>query len=221
MDRVQFSDCSISDHFGEFVIAGQRAVFQPGRYNTEDNWGLPVTVLANRDNLYLVLFHSRRYGEVYAVRARKPRTPSRAAGVPLYAEDVDLRLFTVCDYNFWAGRAESCVIDEDIAVDASGRYTLVASDDAHRPSNATSEKGITWMRTGEYLDGQLTYRILLATDPLVQEMRRAIEEGEVSDRVAPYLPEVAQCSQRTFEKGGFEACRASWERALAALPLQP
>ncbi|MBW2426935.1 MAG: hypothetical protein JRG86_22015 [Deltaproteobacteria bacterium] len=203
--------------FPAFPVPDHRAVFHPGEYNAEDNWGLPVTLLGNRDNLYLVLFHSRMHGEIYAVRARMPRTPGRRRGIPLHAEDVDVRLFTVCDYNFWNGRAQSCVVDEDIAVDAEGDYTLVASDEAHRPANATREEGVTWLRTGEFLDGQLTYRWLLSTDPLLQEMRRAVEKGVVSEHVRPFLPEVAQCAKATFEAGGFGACRASWKRQLAKM----
>ncbi|MFK7897862.1 MAG: hypothetical protein AB8G23_18650 [Myxococcota bacterium] len=200
--------------FAAFPVPDHRALFHPGEYNTKDNWGLPVTVLANRDNLYLVLFHSRKHGEVYAVRAKKPRTPSRRDGIPLHAEDVDLRLFTVCDYNFWAGRAESCVVDEEIVADDEGFYTLVVSDEAHRPSNATAAEGMTWMSSGEYLDGQLTYRILLTGDPLVEEMRQAMNGGEVSERAAPFIPEIAQCSKSEFEAGGFEGCLGSWSSRL-------
>ncbi len=196
--------------FPAFPVPDHRAVFHPGEYNNEDNWGLPVTVLGNRDNLYLVLFHSRLHGEIYAVRARKPRTPSRREGIPLHAADVDIRLFTVCDYNFWNGRAQSCVIDEGVATDASGDYVLVASDTAHRPRNATKANGVTWLDTGEFLDGQLTYRMLLSEDELLREIRTAVEEGRISERARPYLPDVAQCSRATFEAGGFEGCKASW-----------
>lgn len=196
--------------FPAFPVPDHRAIFRPGEVVFESNFGLPVTLLANSDVTYLAAFHSRMWGDVLVARARMPRTASPKRGVALHSRDVDLRLFTVCDYNFWNGRAYGCTVDEDIAIDAEGFYTLVASDADHRPSNATAEHGVTWIETGPFLDGQLTWRVLLARDPLVKQLySAAIGEG-ISEAARPYFPEVAQCSRATFEAGGFEGCRQEW-----------
>ena len=174
--------------------------------NTEDNWGMPVTLLGNRDVLYVGLFYSRTAGDVFVVRAKKLRTPSRVSGVPLYADDVEARLFTVCGYNFWNGRANDCVVDEDILVDDTGYYTLVVSDEANRPNNARLDEGVRWLDWGPFLDGQLTYRNLLSSDPLLVRMRRVIDDEIDDPTVQPFIPRAAHCSRTDFEAGGWEAC---------------
>ena len=94
-----------------------------------------------------------------------------------------------------------------------GLATLVASDVAGRPANATAEQGVAWLDTGRFRDGQLTLRMLLAEAPLLVELRRAIDAGEVSERAAPFVPEVALCARADFESGGFERCRSAWQEA--------
>lgn len=189
-----------------FPVPDHRAVFDAGGMNTSSNWGLPVTLLANKDVLYLGLFYTRNAGNVFAVRARKPRTPSRALGIPLHDENVDIRLFTVCGYNFWNGRANDCVLDEKIPVDENGDYTIVVSDRSHRPRNATLGEGVYWLDWGPFLDGQLTYRHLLSSDPLLVRMREAIDLGTVDSAISSFIPRSAHCSRETFESGGWQAC---------------
>ncbi|HZO09822.1 MAG TPA: hypothetical protein VFC77_10590 [Myxococcota bacterium] len=203
VDRTRFPAFPVPDH---------RAVFHPGELRTAPNWGLPVDVLANRDVLYLSTFYGRAQGELIAVRMQRPRTPDPARGIPLWARDADLLLWTVCSYNFWNGFANDCLGDEDVAEEA-GRVTIVASDAASRPANATAERGVAWLDTGRFRDGQLTFRMLLADAPLLVELRRAIDTGEVSARAAPFVPEIALCSRAVFESGGFEACRDAWQEA--------
>jgi len=204
--------------FPAFPVPDHRGLFRPAEAVFESNFGLPVTLLANADVFYLAAFHSLHHGEVLAARARKPRTPSRKEGVPLHSDDVELRLFTVCDYNFWNGRAYGCTLDEDIATDPSGHYTLVASAPEHRPANATSKQGVTWIETGPFLDGQLTWRILLADAPLARALHSGVTGGELPESARPYLPELAQCSRATFEDGGFEACQREWRAGRARAP---
>lgn len=201
VDRTRFPAFPVPDH---------RAVFHPGRFDTSPNWGLPIDILANRDVLYLSTFHSRSHGELLAVRMKRLRTPSRKRAIPLWSSDVDALLWTVCSYNFWNGVATDCLTDEDV-VDEDGVVTLVASDAGKRPRNATDAHGITWLDTGPFLDGQVTFRMLLANGPLLAALRRAIDTGEGSPEAAPYLPQAALCSRDTFEAGGFDACASSWE----------
>ncbi len=204
-----------------FPVPDHRSVFSPGGLNAKGNWGLPVTLLSNKDVLYLSLFYTRTRGDVFVVRARKPRTPSRREDIPLYSRDVDIRLFTVCDYNFWNGRANDCVIDEAIPTDDDGFYTLVVSDRAHRPSNATREEGVQWLDWGPALDGQLTYRMLLSSDDLLVGIREIVEasdgsavlpgsapsvSGEARAEILPYVPRAAHCTRAEFEAGGWSRC---------------
>ena len=197
--------------FPAFPVPDHRAVFSPGDITTRSNWGMPVTLLANRDVLYLVSAYSRSAGELFVVRSRKPRTPGRPSGLPPWSGDVDIRLWTVCTYNFWHGSALTCLVDEDVPSDADGDYTLVVSDAAHRPRNANVERGVAWLDAGPFRDGQLTWRMLLAGQELLVELKRAIDTGEASPAVAPFVPRTAFCSRATFEAGGWQACFAEWD----------
>jgi hypothetical protein len=129
------------------------------------------------------------------VRAKALSTPEDPVDTPK-----DIRGFTVTNYNFWAGVANTSSIDHEIARDADGWLTLVVSTATDRPSTATAAHGVTWLDWGPYLDGQLIFRFL---------QRRAIETGRATARIAPYVPRAAHCSRRVFEDGGWEAALAT------------
>jgi len=111
----------------------------------------------------------------------------------------------VTNYNFWAGVANTSLIDHEVARDGDGFMTLVVSSAENRPRNATAAQGCTWLDWGPYLDGQLSFRFLLRRNPLLVALRRAIEEGRVSDEIAPYVPRTGHCSRKAFESLGWKA----------------
>lgn len=198
VDRTRFPVLPIPDH---------RAVMQAGDWVTAPNWGLPVDLLANADVLYLSSFYGRRNGEVFAVRGRRPHTPDPAAGIPVWSS-TEIRMWSACTYNFWNGRANACVQDSEIVADDEGRYTLVVSDDAHRPANAVAEQAVTWLDAGPFLDGQLSFRMLLEDETLLRTLRAAVEGGEASEEIRPFVPQAVFCSRSAFENGGWDACAA-------------
>jgi hypothetical protein len=198
VDRTRFPVLPIPDH---------RAVNRAGEWDTSPNWGLDVDLLANADVLYLSSFFGRRNGEVFAVRGRRPHTPDPAAGIPLWSA-TEIRMWSVCAYNFWNGRANACVQDSEIVADADGDYTLVVSDEAHRPSNAVAAQGVSWLDAGPFLDGQLTFRMLLEDATLLRRLRTAVESEEVSEEIRPFVPRAVFCSRAAFENGGWDACAA-------------
>lgn len=193
--------------FPAFPVPAVRSAFHAGELSTKRTWGIPVDILGNKDVTYVSLPHAKARGEILAVRARAFRTPGVHNGIPLWSRDTDIRLWTVCNYNFWNGRATACVVDENVALDGAGHYTLVASSDADRPANALEKAGVTWLDTGPYPDGFLSFRFLLAEDEAVRTLKDAVDRGEASPAIAPYVPKVAFCSRATFEAGGFDACR--------------
>jgi hypothetical protein len=97
------------------------------------------------------------------------------------------------------------VADHEIVKDADGWYTIVVSREEDRPANATADHGVTWMDWGPYLDGQLTFRFLLRRDPPLVELRRAVETGESSPEIAPYVPRSGHCTRLEFERKGWKA----------------
>lgn len=191
-------------HFAPLPIPDWRGLARPGALDVKSNWGLPYDILASDDISYLGTMYSRRWGEVFVVRAMAfatPRTPEE----PPWSERAQVRAFTVTNYNFWAGIANTSLIDREIARDADGAMTLVVSTAEDRPANATVDDGCTWFDWGPYLDGQLTFRFLIRRNPLLVALRRAVEHGEVSAEIAPYVPKTGHCSKVAFERDGWRA----------------
>ena len=118
-------------------------------------------------------------------------------------------MWSVCTYNFWNGRANACVQDSEISAGSDGNYTLVVSDAAHRPANAVPEAGVTWLDAGPFLDGQISFRMLLEDQTLLRQLRVAVEDGEASEEIRPFVPRSAFCGRAEFEAGGFDACAAT------------
>jgi hypothetical protein len=201
VDRTRFPAMPIADH---------RATLRAGEWSTASNWGLPVDLLANADVLYLSTFYGRRNGEVFAIRARRPTTPDPGRGVPLWAS-TQIRMWTACTYNFWNGRANTCVEDTEVPADDAGDYTLVVTDAASRPDNAVAAQGITWLDAGPFLDGQLSLRLLLEDANLLRDLRAAVEGEDVPEEVRAYVPRGVFCSRAEFEAGGFEGCARAAE----------
>ena len=194
-------------HFAPLPIPDHRGLVWPERFDVKSNWGLPYDLLASDDILYLVSPYTRRLGEIFVTRARALTTP-HTPQEPVYTPGRDIRGFTITTYNFWAGICNSAVVDHEVALDADGCFTLVVSREEDRPDNATPEGGVTWLDWGPYLDGQLTFRLLLRRDPLLLQLREAIVSGEASAEIAPYVPRARHCSRECFERGGWQAAMA-------------
>jgi len=191
-------------HFAPLPIPDHRGLIHAGEWDVKSNWGLPYDILASDDILYLGTPYSQRWGELLVMRTKAftaPHTPQE----PVYTPGKQIRGFTLTNYNFWAGIAVSSLIDHEIATDEQGCMTVVVSRADDRPRNATAENGITWMDWGPYLDGQLTFRFLLRRDRPLQQLRRAIETGEVAPEIAPHVPRAAHASREAFERGGWQA----------------
>jgi len=189
-------------HFAALPIPDHRSLVRPGVFDVKSNWGLPYDLLASDDISYLNAPYSRRSGEIFVVRARAFATP-RTPDEPVYAPGKQIRGFTVTTYNFWAGIANSSLIDHQLARDADGFFTLVVSRAADRPRNATAEHGVTWLDWGPYLDGQITFRFLLRRDRALLQLREAITSGHASAEIAPYVPRAAHGTRDQFEKAGW------------------
>jgi hypothetical protein len=190
--------------FAALPIPDYRAQVAAGKWSTRSNWGLPYDILASDDILYLGTPYSRRLGELLVVRGRALRTPDTPRE-PVYLPEAQIRGFTITNYNFWAGVCNSAIVDRELALDSQGCYTVVVSTAQQRPANATLENDVNWMDWGPYLDGQLTFRMLLRTNPLLLRLK-ALALGETEDpELAPYLPRVGHCSRAAFEANGWRA----------------
>jgi hypothetical protein len=190
--------------FAPLPIPDHRGLCWPEKYSTKSNWGLPYDILASADILYLVTPYTRRLGPVHVTRGRKLTSPDTPRE-PVYTPGRDIRGFTVTTYNFWAGICEDAVIDRDIPTDENGYYTIVVSSKEDRPANATVAHGVTWLDWGTYLDGQLTFRLLLSRQEKLVKLKHAIDTGDVAPEIEAYVPRSRHCSREAFEEKGWKA----------------
>ena len=190
--------------FAALPIPDYRAQVAAGKFSTRSNWGLPYDILASDDILYLGTPYSRRLGELLVVRARALRTPDTPRE-PVYLAEAQIRGFTITNYNFWAGVCNDAIVDRDLVLDEEGCYTVVVSTAEQRPDNATPDHAVNWMDWGPYLDGQLTFRLLLRTNTLLLRLKE-LAEGKTDDpELQPFLPRVGHCSRGAFESCGWRA----------------
>jgi hypothetical protein len=191
--------------FPTLPIPGPRAAAKPV-LSLSSNYHVPVDLLANPDVQYASVFYSHRLGDLLVIHAKALSTPDTAGGQPVYATGKDARGFTVCGYNFYAGYANRCLMDHQLAVDKHGYYTIVISTLADKPKNATRANHVNWIDWGPYLDGQMTYRLFLRSQPKVAQLAAAIESGHATKSIAAYVPQMSYCSVKTFQHGGWHAC---------------
>ena len=190
--------------FPVLPIADHRAVY-PAAWSTSSNFDSPSDTLANADVQYLATFFSRRHGDIFIVRARNLKTANSRRGEPVSSPGMDIRLFTLCTYNIWSGSARDCMLDQELREDEEGFYTVVISDEAHRPGNL-EEVGATWIDWGPYLDGQLTYRMVYRENRFARRIAFALNGGYVPQEMEEYVPRSAPCSRERFEEAGWQGC---------------
>ena len=190
--------------FPQLPIADHRARKNPV-WSTSSNFDAPSDTLANADVQYLSTVYSRRFGNIFVLRARYLTAPNTRTGVPVSAPGYDVRLYTLCNYNIWAGNAIDCMLDTELTVGDDGFYTLVISDQDSRPANLAAEQA-TWMDWGPFLDGQISFRHVFRENPRVGEIAAALGGAAVSESTRAYVPVAVPCNTPTFERGGWQAC---------------
>jgi hypothetical protein len=159
------------------------------------------------DNVYMTTYVDNRYGDALVMRGQAPRTPRTRNGEPTMDANVDLRYWSVCKYRSIAdGAVDSCVYDEQVPTDAGGRYTIVVSTLAARPSNARAECGVAWMDwgvgdgIGNPHGGFVALRHMLPAPGFKSSLWATQHPGDERQALGPYFPET------TYEaKSGFEA----------------
>ncbi|WP_166251654.1 hypothetical protein [Solimonas terrae] len=158
--------------------------------------------LSNSDAAYTSSAFSRSDGNIFVMRARAPSWRG-APGVNFNAED--LRYWSVCQNEFATQRYVACTADEQTAIDADGFFTVMVSDAADRPANATQDHGITWLPWGPYPDGLLLYRHMLPNPAFAQAIQNVPFGTDPVSVMGDYFPSVAYCTKATAEAAGNRA----------------
>lgn len=118
-----------------------------------------------RDSMteYLQTFASLRPGEVLLFEGKAPKTPKTSKGSNVAEPSPELRHWSLCTY---VGSKKvptvvtvGCVLDEEAVLDKKGKFKIVFSTPADKPSNARPECAMTWMpwkSAGQRFDWNMT-----------------------------------------------------------------
>lgn len=175
---------------------------------------------ATLDNAYMTTYVDNRFGDVLVIRGKAPRTPRTLHGEDVMATDIDMRYWSFCKGRSIAdGATDSCLMDEQVPLDADGRYTIVVSPEASRPANARPECGVAWMAwgIGDGVDnphgGYLAHRHLKPVDAFKTSLWATKSPGDERAVLGEYYPEVSYESRQAFEARG---CRTTGATRSAA-----
>jgi hypothetical protein len=161
------------------------------------------------DNVYMSAYVDNRYGDALVLRGTAPRTPRTLQGAATMQKDVDMRYWSVCkSRSVHDGATDACLLDEQVPQDADGRYTLVVSTPASRPSNARAECGVAWMPwgTGDGMSnphgGFVVLRHLKPAPAFAQSLASTQTPGDERAVLGPYYPETTYEAKVAFEARG-------------------
>jgi hypothetical protein len=177
----------------------------PPAWSTSSSFNAPSDTLANADVQYLGTHYSQRFGNLFVVRARFLTAPDTRGGESPAEPGKQVRLYNICNYNFWNGGAVQCLLENQLRRDAADYYTLVISSEENRPVNLELEAA-TWLDWGPYLDGQLQYRFVYRENPYVQAIAAAADGESIDPGMQPYVPVAAPCEKALFEREGWRGC---------------
>jgi len=161
------------------------------------------------DNVYMSTYVDNRYGDVLVLQGKAPRTPRTLQGSAVLDSNVDMRYWSYCKARSIAdGAADSCLLDEQVPQDANGRYTLVVSTEAARPSNARAECGVAWMAwgVGDGIDnphgGYMIHRHLKPSPAFMNSLWSTNKPGDERQVLGAYYPETSYQAKAAFEARG-------------------
>jgi len=165
--------------------------------------------LSNPDNNYIGAAIDHKYGNLVVFRARMPRFPDTTAGEPPWQPGQQVRYWSICENEKFTTRYVGCIADYQ-AVLRKGIATFVISDPDARPANAYPADGINWLPWGDYPDGLIIYRQMLAASSFKQAVARITQGEALAPTMGAYLPQIGYCSKAEFEKAGANGCLGSF-----------
>ena len=161
------------------------------------------------DNVYMSAYVDNRYGDALVVQGKAPRTPRTLRGNKQFDANVDMRYWSYCKARSIAdGAADSCLVDEQVPQDANGRYTIVVSTEAARPSNARAECGVAWMPwgVGDGMDnphgGYMIHRHLKPSQSFTTSLQSTKKPGDERSVLGAYYSEMTYQAKAAFEARG-------------------
>jgi hypothetical protein len=156
----------------------------------------------------------RTHGPVLVLTGTAPTTPRTFAGDSVMRAG-QVRYWSLCQNESLASTAfVDCVYDEQVPLDAQGRYTIVMSLAADRPTNATAQCGVAWLDWGTRGDnvgrataGLLVLRQLLAHPTFFNAAANVAAPGSEPRVMGAYLPTGRYTTKAEYESAGCGGAR--------------
>jgi hypothetical protein len=153
--------------------------------------------LSNVHNAYVFTATDRGHGSVLVLQGRSPSFPRTRAGTATMPTRVDVRYWSLCQNENSSTRYVDCVYDEDLLLDADGRYTVAISTPDERPANATAKCGVNWLPWGPTQEGLPIMRHMLPSPDFAESIQQAGENPAAT--MGEVLPVGAYTTTQNFE----------------------
>lgn len=165
---------------------------------------------SNIDNNYVNSYVSRGFGQVLTLTGTLPKTPRTINGEHRADGNVDMRYWSICNNDSIAStKVIGCLFDEQVPIDKSRRYTIVATLPEDRPVNATEACGVAWLPlskegdgAGHLDDGYLIMRNMLPSAGFGHAVQDTKTPGDEKAVMGEYLPDGKYSSKAAFEARG-------------------
>jgi len=160
----------------------------------------------NVDNNYIRTFINRKFGKVFVLHGKIPKTPKTWNGNKEMTEG-ELVYWSLCSVQgFVITRVNDCLFDEQIPVNENGEFFIVVSREEDRPRNARLECGFGWLPLSDDGDGindkdigVLQIRNLLAAPDFKNAIQNIKQIGTEEEIMGDYFPRSFYTSKEAFE----------------------
>jgi hypothetical protein len=163
-----------------------------------------ITPFPNEDVAYLATVTGifPVTGHAVVVRGKAPTFPN---GVE---KDPQVRYWSLCKLSIPSTKTVSCLQDEEVALDAEGRYVILVAPE--RPSGT----GFDYLNFGPGPLGSLAFRHMLPSHEFFSKSVQNIKNGDaqyaIRRKMGEYFPDTVYCPIATIEKQGVEKCFGGW-----------
>ena len=160
----------------------------------------------NVDNNYIRTFINRKFGKVFILRGKIPKTPKTWNGNKEMTE-AELVYWSLCSVQGFAiTRVNDCLFDEQIPINENGEFFIVVSREEDRPRNARLKCGFGWLPLSNDGDGIndedigiLQIRNLLAAPDFKHAIQNIKQIGTEEEIMGDYFPRSFYTSKEAFE----------------------
>jgi len=178
---------------------------------------------ANNDNQYVSAFIDRNIKPIVVIRGKIPNTPTTLSSNETVDESqAQLRYWSICQNEYYSQKVTDCLYDEQITINADGKYTIVTSLIDDKPENATNECGVgflPWSAEGDGFgkidgfdnnetDGFLIARNMLPMNGFSQTAQNTTTPGDEAEVMGDYLPTAQYFTKAEFEALGCDTYTA-------------